>query len=41
MDRNIAGVVERTARIGVFRDADEIEDRQCRHRNSRTKRLRE
>jgi hypothetical protein len=36
MDRNIAGVVERAARIGVFRDADEIEYGQCRHRNSRT-----
>jgi hypothetical protein len=37
MDRNITGVVERAARIGAFGDADEIEDRQCRHRNSRTK----
>jgi hypothetical protein len=37
MDRNIAGIVERAARIGVFGDADEIEDRQSRHSNSRTK----
>jgi hypothetical protein len=33
MNRNIAGVVERAARIGVFGDADEIENRQCRHEN--------
>ena len=37
MNRDIAGVVERAARIGVFGDADEIEDGQCRHGNSRTK----
>ena len=29
MNRNIAGVVERAARIGFFGDANEIEDRQC------------
>ena len=33
MDRNIAGVVERAARIGFFGDADEIENRQCGHEN--------
>jgi hypothetical protein len=33
MNRNIAGVVERAACIGFFGDADEIENRQCRHEN--------
>ena len=37
MDRNIPSVVERAARIGLFGDADEIEDRQCRYTNSRMK----
>ena len=37
MDRDIAGVVERAARIGVFGDADEIENGQCRHETFRTK----
>ena len=39
MGGEIAGVVERAARIGLFGDADEIEDRQCSHKNSRTKPL--
>ena len=30
----IAGIIERATRIGGFGDADEIEDRQCRHTNS-------
>ena len=35
MGREIAGIVERAARIGVFGDADEIEDGKCRHGCSR------
>jgi hypothetical protein len=27
MDRDVTGVVERAARVGVFSDGDEIEDR--------------
>ena len=37
VDRDIPGVVERAPRIGVFGDADEIEDRQCCHEIFRTK----
>ena len=36
MDRNITGIVECGARVDIFGNADEIEDRQSRHRNSRT-----
>ena len=35
MDREIAGIVERAARIGIFGDADKIEDGKCRHGCSR------
>ena len=41
MDRNIAGVVERAARIGVFGNADKIEDGQCRHGTPERNHLRE
>jgi hypothetical protein len=33
MYRNIPRVIQRAARIGFFGDADEIENRQCRHGN--------
>jgi hypothetical protein len=41
MNSNIAGVVEGAARIGVFGNADEIEDGQCRHRTPERNHLRE
>ncbi len=31
MSREIARIVERAARIGIFGDADKIEDGKCRH----------
>ena len=31
MGGEIPGIVERAARIGVFGDADKLEDGQCRH----------
>jgi hypothetical protein len=34
-DREITGIVESAARIGIFGDTDEIEDGKCRHRYSR------
>jgi len=35
MGREITGIVERAARIGIFGDADKIEDGKCRHGDSR------
>ena len=41
MNRNIAGVVQGAARIGVFGNADKIEDGQCRHGTPERNHLRE